>query len=87
MPCAVFDGILTSFKRNAGENSDEARIMRAAEALGKGVLYIPAGVYEIASPVVITSCCSILLHKSAVLKAVKEMDFVLKMTPGSGCRT
>ena len=78
MPCAVFDGILTSFKRNAGENSDEARIMRAAEALGKGVLYIPAGVYEIASPVVITSCCSILLHKSAVLKAVKEMDFVLK---------
>ena len=29
MSCSVFDGILTDFPREAGEQSDEARIMRA----------------------------------------------------------
>lgn len=50
--------------------------MRAVQDCQGGVLYFPAGVYEIAEMLVIRNCCSLLLHKSAVLKAVKEMPFV-----------
>lgn len=68
---------LQDYPRLPGEMSDEKRIMRAAADAPGGVLYIPKGVYSIAQMLTITNCCSLLLHKSAVLKAVKEMDFVL----------
>lgn len=74
----IYDVCLSDFAREAGENSDEKRIMRAVSACEGGVLYIPKGVYEIAEMLEIKNCCSILMHKSAVLKAVKEMDYVLK---------
>lgn len=51
--------------------------MRAVEAAGNGVLYFPKGLYEIDEMLEVKNCCSLLLHKSAVLKAVKEMPFVV----------
>lgn len=73
----MYDVNLKDYPRLAGETSDDARIMRAVEACEGGVLYIPKGVYEIAKMLRITNCCSLLMHKSAVLKAVQEMPFVL----------
>lgn len=73
----TWDITLNDFPREQGETGDTARIMRAVEACEGGVLYIPKGVYELTEPVVVKNCCSLLLHKSAVLKAVREMDYVL----------
>jgi len=73
----VFDVHLNDFSREKGEKSDESRIMRAIEACSGGVLYIPKGVYELEETIIVKNCCSLLLHKSAVLKAVKEMSFVI----------
>ncbi len=75
----AFDVNLADFPRLSGENSDDFRIMRAVNECERGVLYIPKGVYEIANMLTITNCCSFLLHKSAVLKAVCKMDFVIKI--------
>ncbi len=74
----VFDITLADYPRLSGESSDEGRIMRAAADCTGGVLFFPKGIYEIAGMLEITNCCSLLLHKSAVLKAVKEMDYVVK---------
>ncbi len=74
----TYDVCVADYPRLDGETSDGKRIMRAVSDCERGVLYIPKGVYEIAQPLVITNCCSVLMHKSAVLKAVKEMDFVVK---------
>lgn len=71
------DICLSEFPRLAGETGDSARIMRAVEACERGVLYIEKGIYEIDEMLEIKNCCSLLLHKSAVLKAVKEMPFVV----------
>ena len=73
----TYDVNLSEFPREKSENSDEARIMRAIETCPSGVLFIPKGVYELKKPVVVTNCCSLLLHKSAVLKAVDKMNYVL----------
>lgn len=74
----VYDVSLGDFPRLSGENSDDMRIMRAVKECERGVLYIPKGVYLIAEMLEITNCCSFLMHKSAVLKAVSEMPYVLK---------
>lgn len=73
----TYDVCVADFPRLAGEASDDKRIMRAINSCERGVLYIPKGVYEIENMLTVTNCCSILMHKSAVLKATKEMDFVL----------
>lgn len=73
----MYDIHLKDYPRLAGEHSDDARIMRAVADCKKGVLYIPQGIYEIANMLEINNSCSLLLHKSAVLKAVKEMPYVL----------
>ncbi len=75
----VFDKSVAEFARAEGETSDSPRISRAVEACPSGVLYIPAGVYEISEPIVVKNLCSLQMHKSAVLRAVKNMDFVLKV--------
>lgn len=75
---SVYDISLSDFERLTGEKSDSPRIKRAIEACANGVLYIPKGIYEIDEMIEVTNCCSLLLHKSAVLKAVKEMPYVLK---------
>ncbi|MCR4813472.1 MAG: hypothetical protein K5879_01445 [Lachnospiraceae bacterium] len=72
-----FDVTLDDYPRLAGEKSDDARIMRAVNDCGRGVLFFPKGVYEIANMLTVTNACSFFMHKSAVLKAVKEMPFVL----------
>ena len=52
--------------------------MRAVDNCGDGVLYFPKGLYEIDEMLVISNCCSLLLHKSAVLKATSRIPFVIK---------
>ncbi len=74
----TYDVTLSDYPRINGEATDEKRIMRAIADCEGGVLYIPKGVYEIAEAIEVTNCCSILMHKSAVLKAVAEMNYVLK---------
>ncbi len=73
------DHTLADFPRLANETDDAPRIQRAIDACPSGVLYIPGGIYEIAAPLCIKNLCSLLLHKSAVLRAVKEMDFVMRV--------
>ncbi len=73
----MYDVCLKDFPRYPNEVSDEARIMRAVEACERGVLYIPKGLYEIRSMIRITNACSLLLHKSAVLKATAPMPYVI----------
>ncbi len=79
MSMTIWDRSMADYPRMAGECSDEKRIMRAVRDCERGVLFFPAGVYEIAEMLMIENCCSFLLHKSAVLKAVREMPFVLKI--------
>lgn len=72
-----FDLDLNDFPRMATETDDSPRIQRAIDAASGGILYIPKGEYEIASPLKITGFTSIELHACAWLKAIKEMEFVL----------
>ena len=66
------DASLAEFTRLPGETGDSARIMRAVEAAGKGgVVWFPRGEYEIDAMLVVSNSASLLLHKSAHLKAVR----------------
>jgi len=85
LPFATFaavgpwDADVSDFPRAAGEAGDSARILRAVEAAGKGgVVWFPKGEYAIDAMLVVTNGCSLWLHKSAHLKAVKEMPFILR---------
>ena len=74
-----WDADVADFPRQAGETGDSARILRAMEAAGKGgVVWFPRGEYAIDAMLVVSNQCSLWLHKSAHLKAVREMPFVLK---------
>ena len=77
MSLMVWDRSIADYPRLACETSDETRIMRAVQDCERGVLYFPAGVYEIAEMLLIENCCSLILHKSAVLKAVADMPFAM----------
>ena len=75
----AYDVSVADFPRLAGETGDSARIMRAVESAGKGgVVWFPRDEYEIDAMLVVSNSASLLLHKSAHLKAVREMPFVLK---------
>ena len=78
----MYDITLDDYPRLPGETDDSPRILRAVDDCYDSVLYIPRGVYEIASPIKIGNFCSLLMHKSAVLRAVKEMDFVIEWDGG-----
>jgi len=74
-----WDADVSDFPRLAGETGDSARILRAIDAAGKGgVVWFPRGEYAIDTMLVVSNQTSFHLHKSACLKAVKEMPFVLK---------
>ena len=74
-----WDADVADFPRQAGETGDSARILRAVEAAGKGgVVWFPKGEYAIDAMLVVSNQCSLWLHKSAHLKAVREMPFVLR---------
>lgn len=73
------DRSLAEFPRQDHETDDSPRIRRAIGTCPSGVLYVPAGIYEIASPVIVDNLCSLFLHKSAIFRAVREMDYVLEI--------
>ena len=80
---SVADVSVADFPRLAGETGDSSRIMRAVDAAGRGgVVWFPRGEYEVDSMLVVSNQSSLLIHKSAHLKAVREMPFVLEY---SGC--
>ncbi len=78
----LYDKCLTEFPRLPGETDDAPRIRRAIDACPDGVLYIPRGIYEIAEPLTIGNRCSLWMHKSAHLVAVREMEYVLTYDGG-----
>lgn len=73
------DGSLADYPRRAGETDDTARIQRAIDAQPFGVLRIPGGTYAVSSPILVTNHCSLALEKTATLRAVRAMPFVLKV--------
>lgn len=72
---------LSDFHAKSGEVDDTARMQRAVDATPSGVLRIPGGLYRISSTIMVTNRCSLELHKMAVLRAVKEMDYVVCVNP------
>lgn len=72
-----WDVSVDDFPRRAGEADDAARIQRAIDAAPDGVVYFPRGEYQVGAPIVVTNMCSLEMNKGAVLKATREMDFVL----------
>ena len=73
----MYDTNLVDFPRLAEEMDDAPRIQRAIDATPNGILYIPKGDYEIASPLFIKNRCSLDMHPAARLIATKEMEYVL----------
>lgn len=78
-PLRNTDHSLDEFPRLEGERDDAPRIQRAVDASPSGVLRIGPGIYNIASMVNVTNLCSIEMNKSAVLRAVAEMPYVLRV--------
>lgn len=74
---ACFDTSLAEWPRLEGESTDDARFRRAVDACPNGVLYVPAGVYELKKSLEIRNLCSLLLHKSAILRAMAPMNFLV----------
>lgn len=68
---------LDSFPAMENEADDTARIQRAIDANPSGVLFVPAGVYKVSSTLKVFNLCSIDMDKSAILRAVKEIPYVL----------
>ena len=83
---AGWDHALDEFPALSGEADDTARIQRAIDATPSGVLYVPKGQYRVSSPLVVTNLCSLDMHKSAILRAVCEMPYVLKVNNSIGFR-
>ena len=77
VPAGV-DRSVAEFSRAAGEADDSGRLQRAIDMTSGGVIYVPAGTYDVATTLVVTNHCSILMHKNAIVKAVKPMEFVFK---------
>ena len=73
MNICIRDKSVADYPRLENEHSDDRRIMRAVADCAGGVLYFPKGIYSIADMLVVDNCCSFLLHKSAILKAVHEI--------------
>ena len=69
--------MMTIRNRRMDETDDSPRLQRAIDAAPSDVLDIPKGIYELATPLRVTNLCSIRLHKSAILRAVKPMDYIL----------
>ncbi len=76
---AVSGGSLSDYPRLAGETDDSGRLQRAIDANPSGTVQVPAGEYRLASMVSVTNLCSLALDKSAVVRAVREMPFVIRI--------
>ena len=55
----IYDICLSDYPRFPEETDDSPRIIRAIQDCPNGILYIPKGVYEIESPIVIRNFCSL----------------------------
>lgn len=74
---ADYDVSLADFPRLAGEADDTGRLQRAVDAAAKGgVLYLPRGTYGVSSTIQVTNGTSLLMHKSAHVKALAKMPYV-----------
>lgn len=73
----MYDNILNDFPKLNTDKSDSERIQRAIDSTANGILCIPKGNYEIASPLNINNRCCLEMHPAARLIATEEMDFVL----------
>lgn len=83
LACGMWDASVAAFPRLPGESGDSLRIMRAVKHAERGgILWFPRGDYEIDSMIVVSNQVSFLMHKSARLKAVAKMPFVLKYFGG-----
>ena len=77
---AVSDHSIAEFPRLAGETDDAPRFQRAVDACcGGGVLTVPSGDYTLARTVSVTNLCSIEMSAGAYVKAVAEMDWMIKI--------
>ena len=75
---AEYDLSVADFPRLAGEKDDGARIQRAVDATEPGsVLYFPKGIYKTSRTIQVTNCASLLLHKSATIRATAKMEYLL----------
>lgn len=77
-----FDNSLADYPRLTGESDDTARIGRAVAATPSGVLYFPPGVYQVSRMIKVNNLCSLALHKNAILRAVRPMEYVLHVDNG-----
>lgn len=75
----AYDRSLADFPRRAGEADDTARVQRAVDATTGGILWFPRGDYLVSSSIVVSNRCSLLMHKSATLRAMREMPYVLRV--------
>ena len=84
---AGYDVTLADFPRLAGETDDGARLQRAVDATGHGsVLYLPKGEYESSRTVWVTNGTSVLLHKSATVRATAKMEHLFHVDMAhTGC--
>ena len=69
---------LNDFPRLENETDDAPRIQRAIDAAPLQTVYIPEGIYEIASPLIVTNQACIQMENQTEIRCVKEMDFMLE---------
>lgn len=73
----IYDQTVANFPRLPGETDDAPRLQRAIDAASEGILFVPKGLYLVATPLKVTNFASIQFHPRAVLRAVAEMDYIL----------
>lgn len=77
---AVSDHSVSEFPRLPGEADDAPRFQRAVDACyGGGLLTVPGGNYTFARTLYVTNLCSIRMSPGARIKAVAEMDWMVKI--------
>ena len=77
---AVSDHSIVEFPRIGGETDDAPRFQRAVDACrGGGLLTVPGGCYTLAQTVFVTNLCSIEMSPGAHVKAVADMDWMVKI--------
>ena len=79
----IYEKSRPEYPRLAGETDDSPRLRRAVADCANGILYIPRGVYLLASPIVVDNFASLYMHPAAILRAAAEMDFVVTWDGGA----
>ncbi len=74
-----WDANVADFPRLDGETDDAPRFLRAIAAAPNGVLRVPRGEYDIASPITIANRCSLSMHPAAHLVAGASMDLICQI--------